>query len=128
MCSIHSLETDFISLEKCHYSYRGVTKRYISLNETAGYKDQPLPFVSSIFLLSVLLLWTCWWFSVWETKFYENENMISFQVVSEHVLFLMIFHVWKISQGSRCRKQKYPYSYNSWPYIRITPEFMSLWK
>lgn len=54
MCSIHSLETDFISLAKCHYLYREVIKRYITLKETAGYKDQHLPFVSSIFLLSFI--------------------------------------------------------------------------
>lgn len=49
MCSIHSLETDFVSLAKCHYFYREVTKRYIALKETAVHKDQHLPFVSSIF-------------------------------------------------------------------------------
>lgn len=51
MCSIHSLETHFIYLEKGHYSCREVTKRYITLKETAGYKDQHLPFVSSIFFI-----------------------------------------------------------------------------
>lgn len=54
MCSIHYLETDFVSLAKCHYSYREVTKRYITSKETAGHKDQHLPFVSSIFLLNFI--------------------------------------------------------------------------
>lgn len=54
MCSIHSLETDFVSLAKCHYSYREVTKRYITLKETAVHKDQHLPFIGSIFLVSFI--------------------------------------------------------------------------
>lgn len=54
MCSIHPLERDFISLAKCHYYYRQVTTRYTTLKETAGYKDQNLPFVSSILLFSYI--------------------------------------------------------------------------